>query len=136
MKKTVVKPLDRPFARAVGVERPDHTRVYLSGAVTSDTDEGLEAQTRETLAAIEALIETFDGHMTDLVRVRVYANETLTAEAYEQINAARRDFFPDETHYPASTVLEVTGLVNDDYRVEIEADAIVPEDGWDTEIIE
>lgn len=136
MKKTIVQPLDRPFARAVGVERSDHTRVFLSGAVASDTAEGLEAQTREALAAIEALVETFDGTMADLVRVRVYVNEALDGDAYEQVNAARRDFFPDERHYPASTVLEVPGLVDDDYRVEVEAEAVVPDDGWTVEIVD
>ena len=136
MKKTVVQPLDRPFARAVGVDRSDHTRVYLSGAVASDTGAGLEAQTREALAAIEALVERFDGGMADLVRVRVYVNEPLDADAYERVNAARRDFFPDERHFPASTVLEVTDLVDEAYRVEVEADAVVPDDGWETEIVE
>jgi enamine deaminase RidA (YjgF/YER057c/UK114 family) len=136
MKKTVVQPLDRPFARAVGVEQPDHSRVFLSGAFASDTGVGLESQTREALAAIEALIETFDGGIADLVRVRIYVNETLDGEAYDRVTAVRREFFPDDRHYPASTVLEVTGLVNEAYRVEVEADAIVPDEGWETEIVE
>lgn len=136
MKKIVVDPLDRPFARAVAIETDEFTRVHLSGAVSSDTDGDLEEQTRGTLATLQAYLEELDGDMEDVVRLRVYLNETLDDDAYAQVNAAREEFFPEERHYPASTLIEVTNLVSDEFGIEIDAEAMIPHDGWDVEVIE
>jgi enamine deaminase RidA (YjgF/YER057c/UK114 family) len=136
MKKTIIDPLDRPFARAVAVETDDFTRVYLSGAVSSDPDGDLQEQTRGTLAALQGYLEELDGTMEDIVRLRVYLNETLDDDAYDMVNAAREEFFPDERHYPASTLIEVSNLVSDELRIEIDAEAIVPHTDWEVEVID
>lgn len=136
VKKTIVKPLDRPFARAVAVETSEYTRVYLAGAVADSSDGDLEQQTRETLETLRGYLEALGGDVSDFVRVRVYLNCDLPSEAYAQVNAAREGFFTDHHHYPASTAIQIAGLVSDDLDIEIDAEAIIPHDDWEVEIIE
>ena len=43
----------------------------------------------------------------------------------EKVNVARKEYFG--AHRPASTVVEIARLVRDDFLVEIEAIAVLPE---------
>lgn len=136
MKKTIIKPLDRPFARAVAVELANCTRVYLSGAASGDGSTDLEEQTRDILEQLEDHLATVGGGLDDIVRVRVYLNTELNETSYEAVNTVREEVFSDVFHYPASTLIEVAELVSDEFLIEIDAEAIVPDDEWEVEIIE
>lgn len=136
MRKSILNPEtgewaghDVAYSDAVAVDHPDHTRVYLSGVI-SDAD-GIEAQTRDVLSQIESSIETAGGTMNDVVRVRVYiARPHMDSQTLETVHAVRQEFFEPD-HYPASTLVEVEALVVDSARIEIDADAVVPGDGWE-----
>jgi enamine deaminase RidA (YjgF/YER057c/UK114 family) len=58
------------------------------------------------------------------------AAPALTQANFEAIHASRREFF-DPGSYPASTLVEIEDLIRDGRLIEIDADAVVPHDGWE-----
>ena len=73
--------------------------------------------------------------MTDVVRVRVYVDEPALTEAnFQAIHEARGEFF-EPSHFPASTLVEVSNLIRDGVLVEIDAEAVIPDDDWDVEVL-
>ncbi len=119
------------YAESVAVEHHDHTRVHVSGMTSEEPHDDVGEQTRDILERIEGAVERAGGEMSDVVRVRVYVVEShLSQSEFEAIHAARREFFDPGT-YPASTLVEVAGLIREDRLIEIDADAVIPHDGWD-----
>lgn len=119
------------YSEGVIVHHPEYQRVFISGRV-SDA-ETIEAQTREILESIESDLSGAGGSIRDIVRVRIYvARSHLTDQTIETIHGVRLEFF-EHGHFPSSTLVEVEGLVQDNYLIEIDADAIIPNDGWDVE---
>lgn len=140
MRKQIVNPetgdwadYETAFSDGVVVHAPGHARVYVSGRVAEG--DSIEEQTRGVLESIEADLADLGGSMRDVVRVRVYvASPHLDEESLETVHRVRAEFF-EPGHYPASTLVEVEGLVRDRYVIEIDADAVVPDDGWETEAL-
>jgi len=119
------------YSRGVVVSHPGHDRIYLSGVTPVETvDEPVPEQTREVLDTVERLLASQGGSMTDVVRVRVFVEDAVETD-FGAVHAARGEFF-DREHFPASTLVEVDHLVRG--RIEIEAEAVVPEDGWETTV--
>ncbi|CAN5175988.1 RidA family protein [soil metagenome] len=79
------------------------------------------AQTRRCLQIIIAAIEQLGGSARDVVRTRTYITRV---EDWEQIGRAHGEFFSDIR--PASTMVKVAGLLDPEWLVEIEADAVLP----------
>lgn len=119
------------YAETVAVEHPGHTRVHVSG-LTSETDRpDMGAQTRDVLDQVRAAVGDHGGDLSDVVRVRVYvASPHLTQANFEAIHEARRDAF-EADQLPASTLVEVAGLIREGRLIEIDADAVIPADGWE-----
>lgn len=119
------------FSESVAVEHPGHTRVYVSGLTSRTAEDDLGAQTKDVLERIRDVVGEHGGTLADVVRVRVYVEEPqLTQEHFEAIHEARREFF-EAGDYPASTLVEVSQLIRDGRLIEIDADAVIPTDGWD-----
>jgi len=81
---------------------------------------GAAAQTRRALEIIQAAIEALGGHLSDVVRTRIFVTDISQWEAVgkvhgEVLGAVR----------PATTMVEVARLIDDAALVEIEADAIL-----------
>ena len=70
-------------------------------------------------------VEEAGGCRADVVRTRMYVTD---ADDWETIGEVHGEFFGDVR--PASTMVEVSGLLGPEYVVEIEAEAVVP-DGED-----
>jgi 2-iminobutanoate/2-iminopropanoate deaminase len=116
------------YAECVVEDHADHKRVHVSGLTSDEAHDGMEAQTRDVLEGIEEIVDGAGGTMDDVVRVRVYVAEPeLTQENFEAIHAARREFF-EPGSYPASTLVEVSGLIREGRVIEIDADAVVATD--------
>lgn len=119
------------YSRGVVVSRPGHDRVYLSGVTPVETvDDSVADQTREVLETVERFLASQGGSMTDVVRVRVFVEDAVDTD-FGAVHAVRGEFF-DREHFPASTLVEVDHLVRG--QIEIEAEAIVPDDGWETTV--
>ncbi|MEO1400671.1 MAG: RidA family protein [Cyanobacteria bacterium J06635_1] len=85
------------------------------------------AQTRRCLEIIQKTLESMDASLAHVVRTRMYVTDI---GRYEEIALAHQEFFGE--HPPASTLVEIKGLVNPDMLIEIEADAVVtkPSSRW------
>lgn len=82
------------------------------------------AQTRRCLEIIRGAIEQAGGRLENVVRTRIMLTRI---EDWEAVGAVHGEFFGDVR--PASTMLQVSRLVDPQWRVEIEADAILDEGG-------
>jgi 2-iminobutanoate/2-iminopropanoate deaminase len=81
---------------------------------------GIEAETRQSIANIRAVLQTAGMDLKDIASVTVYI--TNFAE-FQRFNTVYREFFPIDP--PARATVQVAAL-NDGARVEIQAIAVRP----------
>lgn len=77
-------------------------------------------QTRRCLEIIERALKDAGASLADVVRTRIYVTDI---SQWETVGRAHGDVFGEV--YPATTMVEVSALIDPDMLVEIEADAIV-----------
>ncbi|WP_346623153.1 RidA family protein [Blastococcus montanus] len=77
------------------------------------------AQTRQALATIRRSLERAGFTLADVVRTRMYVTDI---SRWEEIGRAHGEVFGDIR--PASTMVEVSALIDPAMLVEIEADAV------------
>lgn len=80
------------------------------------------AQARRCLEIIQAALAGLGADLNDVIRTRTYL---VRVGYWESVGRVHGEFFSELR--PASTMLVVAGLLDPDWLVEIEADAIVPE---------
>ena len=101
--------------------------VFASGQVARDVDGSLvglgdiRAQTRKTLENLQAVLAEGGATMDDVVKVTVFV--TSLSEHFADIHEVRKEFFKSD--YPASTLVEISSLVDPDMLIEIEAIAVI-----------
>jgi reactive intermediate/imine deaminase len=110
-----------------GVAVPSGRMVFVSGQVARGIDGQLvgrgdiRAQTRKVLENTRSVLTEAGATMDDVVKVTVFV--TNLAEHFSAIHEIRAEFFSSD--YPASTLVEVSRLVDPDMLIEIEAIAVV-----------
>ena len=111
-----------------GVAVPAGRMIFASGQVARDVDGQLvgpgdiRAQTRKTLQNLQAVLAEAGATMDDVVKVTVFV--TNLSEHFAAIHEVRAEFFA--APYPASTLVEVSRLVDPEMLIEIEAIAVTP----------
>jgi enamine deaminase RidA (YjgF/YER057c/UK114 family) len=73
------------------------------------------------LAIILQAVEELGGSAADVVRTRMFITDAADAD---QVGAVHGELFRDVR--PAATMVVVSALLRDEWRVEIEAEALVP----------
>ena len=120
----------KPFGIFSGAAwQPEGKVLHISGQVSQDADGTLvgvgdiTAQTRQVLSNIRKILDAVGGQMSDIVKVTVFVKDM---SMLDEIHNVRSEFFTPP--YPASSLVQVTDLVNPDYLIEIEAVAVIPLD--------
>ncbi len=112
---------------STAVEAPSFGRtIYVSG-LTSRNKEGevvgvgdIELQTETVLENIKTILAAAGATMDDVVKVTVFVRDM---EQLDRIYDVRRRYFGEP--YPASSMVEVSGLADPELLIEIEAIAVV-----------
>lgn len=98
--------------------------IVVTGTVGINADgkysPSLADQTRRSLAIIQAAIEALGGKMEQIIRTRMYV---VDVSQWEQVAQVHGEVFGKIR--PATTIVEVARLIDEDAQIEIEADAIV-----------
>lgn len=108
------------YSRAVRVGA--HIAVTGTVGIEADGTFGatLEAQSRRALTIIKAAIEALGGSLNHVVRTRIYLTNI---SQWEEVGRVHGEFFGEIR--PATTLVEVSKLIDGAALVEIEADAII-----------
>lgn len=110
------------YSRAVRVG----PQVYVSGTTATDDSgelvgEGDPArQMRQTLSNLEEALDALGANVSDVVRTRIFVTDM---DHWEAIGRVHGEVFGDVR--PATSMVEVSGLIERDMLVEVEAVAIV-----------
>ena len=96
----------RGGAFSAGVEAPAGRTVYVSGQVSMDNEGNVVGEA--------------GGGMDDIVKVTVFI---MDMGLYDEIHEVRRRYF--EEPYPASSMVEVSALIDPRLLIEIEAVAVI-----------
>ena len=125
IKRHMVSGMREPASHFCHVVNAGDT-VWLSGMTGVAGDKTIPESTVEqfrlAMAALDKALTTAGGHSTQIVKVQVFMTDITEREL---INPLRVEYFGE--HKPASTLVEVTGLVDPRMKVEIEAIAYLGE---------
>lgn len=99
--------------------------IEISGTVAADNKknfapESAYEQTIFIIKKIEAVLNEAGAELTNVIRTRIYVTDI---SKWEEVGKAHGKFFKDIK--PATSMVEVSSLIHQDYLVEIEATAIV-----------
>ncbi|TAJ97552.1 RidA family protein [bacterium] len=115
------------FSQAVKVPAKGHL-IFVSGLTARDPSGNvvgrgdIRAQTRRTLENLRAVLAEAGTTLEDVVKVTVFIRHM--ERDFKPIHEVRAEFFPNNP--PASTMVEVSRLVEPDHLIEIEAIAVIP----------
>ena len=103
--------------------------VFVAGQIGSNAEgkveaDTLAAQTRQALRNILAVLSEAGGNAGHVARLTWYVTDKQEYLAHlKEVGAAYREVMG--SHFPVMTMVEVTALVEDRAKVEIEATAVV-----------
>lgn len=121
----------RPKGYSNGIAARGGKLVFIAGQVGWSGDghwheAGFGGQFRQALANLLAVLAEAGGKPEHLVRLTWYViDKQEYLGALSEVGAAYRELIG--RHYPAMTVVQVSGLAEDRARLEIEATAVVPD---------
>lgn len=119
-----------PWEFRVGYSRAVRVGPLIRISGTTATDEGGAlvgvddpyAQAVQALSNIEEALYRLGARLSHVIRTRMYVTDI---ERWEEVGRAHAEFFGEIR--PATSMVEVSGLVDPEMLVEIEAEAYVPE---------
>jgi enamine deaminase RidA (YjgF/YER057c/UK114 family) len=117
-----------PWEDEVGYSRAVRVgdTIRVSGTTATDEDGAIVApgqpyeQTVQAIGNVERALAELDAGLDDVVRTRLFVTDI---DDWEAIGRAHGDAFQDVK--PATTMVEVSRLIDGDLVVEIEAEAVV-----------
>ena len=110
------------YSRAVKIGNT----IEVTGTVAVDGNNELVgkndayAQTRFIIEKIEAVLKRAGASLSDVVRTRMFVTDI---SRWEEYGRAHGEFF--STIKPCTSMIEVKGLIDPEYLIEIEATAVI-----------
>ena len=101
-------------------------QIFVSGMLAWDTERRIvgvgdvRAQTRKALENVEATLKAAGATLASIVKINFYLTDIRDKTAVWEV---RKEMFGD--HRPASTLVEVTHLVDPEGKLEIDAVAFI-----------
>jgi reactive intermediate/imine deaminase len=128
VKRTNPPALSTPtgYTHIVEVTGPNRT-IYISGQIAFDKDGkvvgagDIKAQAEQVFKNLETALTAAGAKFSDVVKMNSYITDMSKVQAVRDVRA---QYFKDAT--PASTFVEVKGLVRPELLLEIEVVAVVP----------
>ena len=123
----------RPRGFSNGIAVKGGTTVYIAGQVGYTgrgewREKAFAGQFRQALVNILEVLAEAGGRPEHLVRLTWYVlDKQEYLGAIKDVGAAYRELI--DRHYPVMAVLQVSGLVEAEARLEIEATAVIPDAG-------
>ena len=105
------------------VDVPAGRTLYIAGQVAFDAQGNvvgkgdIRAQTEQVFRNLKTAVESAGASMSDVVKINWYVRDVSQLAVYREV---REQFFGTGPR-PASTLVEVKGLVSDDLLIEVEA---------------
>jgi reactive intermediate/imine deaminase len=129
MKKEIIvsEKLSKPlgiYSEAVMAE--GQRMLFISGMTARDKEGNIvgkgdmKAQTRQVMENIKAVLEKVGATFDQIVKVSVFITDM---SRFKEIHEVRAQYFKQD--YPASTMVQVSGLVSPELLIEIEAIAVL-----------
>lgn len=117
-----------PMEELIGFSRAVRVGPFISVGGTAPVDADgntvgvgdVAAQTRQCIEIIGAALEKAGSGLHDVVRLRILLTDIADWKAAVEV---RKAYFGDIR--PVDTIMEVSGFVNPEWLIEIEADAII-----------
>lgn len=116
-----------PFEPQIGFSRAVRAGNLINVAGTAPIKDGktvapgdAAAQTRRCLEIIRDALEAAGAKLSDVTRTRIFLKN---AADWREVGAVHGEFFGDIR--PASTMVQIVQLLDPEWLVEIEADAVV-----------
>ena len=100
--------------------------VYISGTTATDEGGGIVGpgdpytQAKQALENVEAALGRVGASLGDVVRTRIYVTDI---EYWREVGRAHGEIFGEIR--PATSMIEVRGLISPEMLVEIEAEAVI-----------
>lgn len=109
------------YSRAVKVGN----HIYVTGTVGANADGtypgDMASQARRSLLIIEAALNALGAELKHVVRTRMYVKDV---SRWQEVAEVHGDLFHNVR--PATTIVEVARLIDEEALIEIEADAYLP----------
>jgi reactive intermediate/imine deaminase len=121
--------LSKPPGYTHVVEVTKGRTIYISGQIALDRSGNIvgrgdfRAQTQQVFENIKLALEAVGATFKDVVKLNVYVVDISQLQAFREV----RDKFVNTENPPASALVEVRRLVRDEFLIEIEATAVLPE---------
>ena len=111
------------------VEAGKGRTIYISGQIALDSAGKLvgrgdfRAQTEQVFENIKAGLEAAGASLEDVVKINIYVTDISQLPIFREV----RDKYVDTENPPASSMIEVRKLISEDFLIEIDAIAVLPE---------
>jgi enamine deaminase RidA (YjgF/YER057c/UK114 family) len=120
-----------PWESRVGYSRAVRTGRFIAVSGSAAVDEhgklvgegDMYAQAKQCIEVIATALERAGARLSDVVRTRMFVTDI---ERWEEVGRAHQEAFGDVM--PATSMVEVSRLIDPRMLVEIEADAIIGDD--------
>ena len=123
------KTLPKPFGYSHVVDAGKGRTIYISGQIALDRSGNVvgsgdfRAQTEQVFENIKAGLEAAGASFKDVVKLNIYVTDISHLQIFREV----RDKYVNTENPPASSMVEIRRLIREEFLIEIDAVAVLPE---------